>query len=159
MFRHYKFIIRLTIHVACLPHFEKNSSLWVSLAVCASVNTCYQLSKPEPLFVQLSMYITPPDPISRRKSLPSVYVCMCALLSLLGNGLIRSFLRLWINATMEESLDASFSIRAALYERRVCGSMYPFTVTSQRLCKLVLAAVKYCSRLRFLWNPCSIMVK
>jgi hypothetical protein len=67
-----------------------------------------------------------PEPSSR-------YVCMCippivarqsvSLLSLLGDRSVNAFPRQRIQATVEELLDASFSVRSVSYQRRVCLSI------------------------------------
>jgi hypothetical protein len=77
-------------------------------------------------------------------------------LSLLGNGSVNTFPRQRIHATIE-LLDASFSVRSASYQRRVCGSVYP-AVIGQRLGKHVPAATNNCCR-RFLCSPCLIKAK
>jgi hypothetical protein len=61
--------------------------------------------------------------------------------------------------TTEESLDAWFSMRSMSYQRRVCGSVYPYGVDRQRLGKDILAATRNCWRRRFICDPCRIKVK
>jgi hypothetical protein len=56
------------------------------------------------------------------KSLPRS-ICMCIPPSLLGNGSIDTFPWQQIHATIEEFLEASFSIRSVSYQRRVCGCL------------------------------------
>jgi hypothetical protein len=48
-------------------------------------------------------------------------ICL-SFLSLLGNGSVNTFARQRIYKTMEELLEASFSMRSSAYRRRVCGS-------------------------------------
>jgi hypothetical protein len=87
------------------------------------------------------------------KSLPSICVCICIALSLLDNGSVNTS-RQRLHATIEELLDASFSLRS-LYQRSICASVYPSSVARQRFGKHVAAAMKnywVVARLPGLWE-------
>jgi hypothetical protein len=68
-------------------------------------------------------------------SFMSVSVCL-SLLSLLGNGWVKTFARQRIHATIEELLDASFSVRSVSYQKRVFGSVYPLTLLGNNSVKI-----------------------
>jgi hypothetical protein len=71
------------------------------------------------------------EPISTpsSNSLQSVCVSVCvSLLSLLGNGPINTFARQRIQATIEELLDASFSMRSVRYKGESEGVCIPFSL-------------------------------
>jgi hypothetical protein len=62
------------------------------------------------------------------KSLPLVCVCVCRCipLSLLGNGSVRALPRQRIHATIEELLDASFSMKSVQYRMYAISSSQKF---------------------------------
>jgi hypothetical protein len=83
------------------------------------------------------------------KSLPSVCVPVCvSLLSLLGNGSVKTFPGQRIYATIEEFLDASFSMRSASYQRRVRVSALAVKTTKAIFSKLYFDAN---SEIKILW--------
>jgi hypothetical protein len=94
---------------------------------------------PEPVFMKLGTYITETEPISApyfiNPSHQSVslyvypsYRCKTTaplsvfFHSVIANGSANTFPRQRIHATVEELLDASFSMRFMPYQRRVYGS-------------------------------------
>jgi hypothetical protein len=110
---------------------------------------------PEPIFMKLGLYIMEPEPISMayfiNSSHQSVSVCLSPL-PLLGNSSVNTFPRQRIYEKIE-FLEASFSMRSLLYQRRVCGSVYSPIVARQRLSKHVTVATMNCWRRRFLCEP------
>jgi hypothetical protein len=91
----------------------------------------------EPIFMKLDMYIMATEPISTTYFMnPCVSVCVFRL-SLQSNGSVKCIppfgarQRLGkhvpaqrIHTTIEELLDASFSVLSVSYQRRVCGSVF-----------------------------------
>jgi hypothetical protein len=95
---------------------------------------------PEPIFTKLGIYNIATELISTayfiNPSNPSVCLCVqpsydyketawlsLSLLSMLGNGSVNTLPWQRIHATIEELLDAPFSMRSVFYQRRVCGSV------------------------------------
>jgi hypothetical protein len=93
----------------------------------------------KPVFMKLGMYIMAPEPISAayfiNPSHHSVCLNVYPTLSLLGNGSVDTFPWQRIQTTIEELLEASFSIRS------VGLSVYLLIVARQRLSKRVAAAL------------------
>jgi hypothetical protein len=61
----------------------------------------------------------------------SVCLYVYTRVPLLGNGSVDTFLWQQTHATIQELLEASFSVESGSYERRVCGSVYPPIVATQ----------------------------
>jgi hypothetical protein len=84
---------------------------------------------PEPVFFNLRMYIVVPEPIWMAYFINRCHhsACLSLLLSLLGIGLVKTFLRQRIHEKNESCLEA-FSMRSVPYQRRafgfVCASPY-----------------------------------
>jgi hypothetical protein len=76
---------------------------------------------PEPIFIKLGMYIMAPEFISTAYFInPSLCVCMCILLSLLGNGYFKTLTRQWTHKQQKNCLTSLlYEIRAVSKESRL----------------------------------------
>jgi Zn-finger protein len=143
-----------------LSLFWKNKSM-LKISPC-----CLCIPPPPKTFECLNqslwnlVHIMAPEPISKAYFINPCHqsVCLhvyCPLL-LLGNNSVNTFPWQWIHATIEELLDASFSIWSMSCQRSVCGSVYPSIVAWQWLSKHVPTGTKNCWRRRFLYGPCCV---
>jgi hypothetical protein len=99
----------------------------------------------------MSLYIMAPEPISTVYFINPSHQSTCMFhvtRQRLGKNVTAA-----TNTHAMELLDASFSMRSATYERRVRGSVYPFTVARKCLGKHVPAAMRNCWRDSFLCGP------
>jgi hypothetical protein len=131
-----------------------------------SVYPPYQLLNAWPIYMKLGVYIMATEPISTayviNSSHQSVSLYMhpsyrckamgrlsASVLSLLGNGSVNTFPQQRIHATIEELLDAPFSLRSVSFKGESVGlSVYPPIVAP--------AATNNCWRFHFLCGPCCI---
>jgi hypothetical protein len=118
--------------VSLLILFWKSKSTLMSSPSCVCVCVCVSVSAPyqslngrsnlcETWYVYHGIWAH----LNRllHKSLQSVFAFVrVSLLSLLGDGSVNTFPRR-VHATIEELLDASFSMSSIFYQRRVCGTL------------------------------------
>jgi hypothetical protein len=110
-----------------------------------------------PILMRLGTMATQPISTTYFVNLSHQSVFLCASLPLLGCGSIKTFTRQRINATVEEMLDASFSVVSVPCRTdSVCLSAYAPIVVRQRLGKHVPTTTKNFLRCRFLCGPCRI---
>jgi hypothetical protein len=104
-----------------LPLFWKNRSRLMRL-------TC---RTPDPIFIKFGMYIMAPEPIPTAYFINRSHQSVCRCISLLGNDSVKKNATAATNthATIEELLDASFSMRSVSYQKEVSkcwdGSQVP----------------------------------
>jgi hypothetical protein len=114
------------------------------LCVCVSPPPQNQIWMPEAIFMKPGMYIMASEPISTayfiNPSHQSVYVYVYPL-SLLGNGSVKTLSRQWTHATIEELLDASFTMRSVSYRGKVGDYFF-----SEPIVLIYLVNIRYISR-------------
>jgi hypothetical protein len=97
------------------------------LRVCVSALPPLKFWMTEPIFIRLSMCIMAPEPISTAYFINPSHqsVSMCNPSLLLVNGSVNTFQRQRIHATIDEFLDASFTMRSVSYQRKVVDWFFP----------------------------------
>jgi hypothetical protein len=84
--------------------------------ICGRLNVLQPNRPPKPVtWIVLPFYLIP-----RPQTLP-------------GNGSVNRFLSQQIHTTLEEMLDALFSLWSVFYKSRVCVSVYPLTLLGNSL--------------------------